>query len=324
MASRRNNRMARGFTLVELLVVIAIIGMLVALLLPAVQAAREAARRNSCVNNMKQIGLAVQTHHDVKKQFPMGRDGTVQKATSWAFQLLPYLEKANIYQSFDKNQEVTADANVTAMRTPVETYACPSRRTAAADRDFDNNDAPPDAKYRAAAALGDYAAVAGLDFMNGVISVAVNGPDSNLRPDLRPESTESGAIYSYSKVRAKDVTDGLSNTLGIGEKHKPQVPTNNNPDMLHYEQGDNAFMAGDSPKTIFAGTRFGAPGSTVSGIAQGPDDGANTKFGSEHNGLTHFVFLDGHVRGLKNEVDYQVFNAAGTIGGEEVVPADAL
>ena len=322
MRRPRNNRKVRGFTLVELLVVIAIIGMLVALLLPAVQAAREAARRNSCVNNMKQIGLAVQTHHDVKKQYPMGRDGTVQKATSWAFQLLPHLEMTNIYQAFNKTLDVTDPANATAMRTPVETYACPSRRTAAADRDFDNNDQPP--VVRAAATLGDYAAVAGLDYMNGVISTAVNGPDSDLRPDLRPESMESGAIYSYSKVRDKDVTDGLSNTIAIGEKHKPQVPTNNNPDMLHYEQGDNAFLAGDSPKTIFAGTRYGDANSTISGIAQGPDDPANTKFGSEHNGLTHFMFLDGHVKGLKNDVDYQVFNAAGTIGGEEIVPEDAL
>jgi prepilin-type N-terminal cleavage/methylation domain-containing protein len=324
MTSRRNNRMARGFTLVELLVVIAIIGMLVALLLPAVQAAREAARRNSCVNNLKQIGLAVQTHHDSKKQYPMGRDGTVQKATSWAFQLLPYLEKANVYQSLNKALEVADPANATAMRTPIDAYACPSRRTAAADRDFDNNDQPPAPEHRAAAALGDYAAVAGLDFMNGVVPIGVNGPDSDLRPDLRPESTESGAIYSYSKVRDKDVTDGLSNTVAVGEKHKPQTPANNNPDMLHYEQGDNAFLAGDSPKTIFAGTRYGGPGSTVSGIAQGPDDQANTKFGSEHNGLTHFMFLDGRVKGLKNDVDYQVFNAAGTIGGDEIVPEDAL
>ena len=64
--------------------------------------------------------------------------------------------------------------------------------------------------------------------------------------------------------------------------------------------------------------------SKVSGIAQGPEDGDNTKFGSEHNGLTHFMFLDGHIKALKNEVDYQVFNAAGTIGGDEMIPEDAL
>ena len=83
----------RGFTLVELLVVIAIIGVLVALLLPAVQAAREAARRNSCVNHLKQIGLAVQNYHDSLGQYPSGREAVDMRAVSWAFNLLPYLEQ---------------------------------------------------------------------------------------------------------------------------------------------------------------------------------------------------------------------------------------
>jgi prepilin-type N-terminal cleavage/methylation domain-containing protein len=308
-----SKRKRRAFTLVELLVVIAIIGSLIALLLPAVQAAREAARRNSCVNNLKQIGLAVQSHQDAAKQYPMGRDNTVQSSVSWAFRLLPYLEKTNIYQAFSKGHKVFDPENSVAMRTPVDTYACPSRRVAAADRDFDNNDQPP--IVRAAAALGDYAAVAGLEYMNGVVGVK-GGPDSGLRPDLRPDSAESGPIYSFSKIREKDVTDGLSNTAAVGEKHKPQNPENDNPEMHHYAQGDNAFLAGDSPRTIFAGTS--------DGIATGPDDGSNIKFGSEHNGITHFMFLDGHVRSLKNDIDYKVLNMVGTIGGEEVIPEDAL
>jgi hypothetical protein len=243
----------------------------------------------------------------------MGRDNTVQSSVSWAFRLLPYIEKANIFQAFDKSQRVDAAANATAMRSPVDIYACPSRRTAAANRDFDNNDQPP--LVRAAAALGDYAAVAGLDYMNGVIN-ATGGVDNGLRADTRPDVAKSGPIFSFSKTKEQYVTDGLSNTLCVGEKHKPQTPANNNPEMLHYEQGDNAFLAGDSPRTIFAGTN--------DGIATGPDDPSNVKFGSEHNGITHFMFLDGHIKGLKNDVDYQVLNAAGTIGGDEIIPEDAL
>jgi prepilin-type processing-associated H-X9-DG protein len=223
------------------------------------------------------------------------------------------MEKASQYQAFDKTQRVDADANATAMRTAVEVYACPTRRPAAADRDFDNNDLPP--LVRAAAALGDYAACAGKDYMNGVMAATGNS-DNGLKADTRPDSTESGPIYSFSKIREQHVTDGLSNTICIGEKHKPQNPVNPNPDMLHYEQGDNAFLAGDSPKTIFAGTS--------AGIAQGSDDPSNVKFGSEHNGITHFMFLDGHVKGLKNDIDFQVLNAAGTIGGDELLPEDAL
>jgi prepilin-type N-terminal cleavage/methylation domain-containing protein len=313
MASKVMNRKARGFTLVELLVVIAIIGSLVALLLPAVQAAREAARRNTCLNNLKQVGLAVQTHHDTQQQYPMGRDNTVQSSVSWAFRLLPYLEKNNIFAAFNKSVRVDDAANAPAMRTPVEVYACPSRRPAAADRDFDNNDQPP--LVRAAAALGDYAANAGKEYMNGVVN-ATGGVDNGLKADARPDPAETGPIYSFSKIKERMVTDGLSNTIAVGEKHKPQNPANPNPDMLHYEQGDNAFMAGDSPRTIFAGTS--------GGIATGPDDPSNTKFGSEHAGITHFMFLDGHVKALKNEIEYQVLEAAATIGGDEIVPEGAL
>ena len=132
-----------GFTLVELLVVIAIIGILIALLLPAIQAARESARRNECQNHLKQIGLAIQNYHDTQKAFPMGRERTDQFGVSWAFRLLPQMEEAAIYASRDKTKRVDDAANDAAMRTPIQVYACPSRRPAAADRNFDNNDTPP-------------------------------------------------------------------------------------------------------------------------------------------------------------------------------------
>ncbi len=314
MARTRLGRTARGFTLVELLVVIAIIGALVALLLPAIQAAREAARRNSCSSNLKQIGLAVQSHHDAQGYYPEGRNAFNQFGVSWAFRLLPYLEARNVYQAFAKGKEVFDNLNALAMRTPIDVYACPSRRPAAADRDFDNNDAAP--TVRAAAALGDYAACAGIDFMNGTTVVTAGSDAGALRPDYRAEPAESGAIFSFSRTKEQWVTDGLSNTLVVGDKHKPQTPDNNNPDMLHYEQGDTAFLAGDTPHTIFAGTN--------TGIATGPNDGARNKFGSEHADITQFVFLDGHVKSLPNSIDLKVFKLLGTIGDDEVIPDGAL
>ncbi len=122
-----NSRRQLGFTLVELLVVIAIIGTLVALLLPAIQAARESARRSQCSNNLKQVALATQMYHDANRQFPAGRIGTDEYTTSWAFHLLQYLEGGNVFRTWQRRVAPFAAANAAAMRTPVETFYCPSR-----------------------------------------------------------------------------------------------------------------------------------------------------------------------------------------------------
>src|SRR6188472_1794273 len=105
----------RAFTLVEVLVVIAIIGILVALLLPAIQAARESARRSQCMNNLKQMGLAVQLHVDSRKLLPTGRNATDQKSVSWAYYLLPYLEEKNIYDAYQSSYSVDDPQNARAM-----------------------------------------------------------------------------------------------------------------------------------------------------------------------------------------------------------------
>ena len=129
-----------GFTLVELLVVIAIIAILVALLLPAVNAAREAARRTQCTNNLKQIEIAVQLHHDALRLYPAGRTLTRQYGVSWAFQVLPYLEELALARAYQPDHRVDDPENSTAMRTAVNSFFCPSRRAPAADRDFDRVD----------------------------------------------------------------------------------------------------------------------------------------------------------------------------------------
>ena len=118
-----------GFTLIELLVVIAIIGILIALLLPAVQTAREEARRTRCANNLKQIGLAIELYEQQHEVYVTGRDTSTQWGVSWAFRLLPHLEQIAIYESFDYKQRVDSAANAYAMRTPVATFVCPSRRS---------------------------------------------------------------------------------------------------------------------------------------------------------------------------------------------------
>ena len=302
-------RIARaGFTLVELLVVIAIIGMLVALLLPAIQAARESGRRSQCQNNLKQIGLAVQSHHDTRKQFPMGRNRFDQLAVSWAFFLLPYMEETSIYNSWDSHARVDDPKNAPAMRTPIETYACPSRRRAAADRNFDNNNAPP--VVLASATLADYSANAGIQILTGMV-----GADENATVFGAYSRADSGPIFSGSHISARQVEDGLSNTFAIAERHLPPVPAGTPEEMEDFQIGDTAAIPGDTPHTTFR--------CTDKGLATGIDDTEREKFGSSHsNGTVNAVFLDGHVRGLQPDIELPVLKSLSTIGGGEIVQDD--
>jgi prepilin-type N-terminal cleavage/methylation domain-containing protein len=302
-------RIARtGFTLVEVLVVIAIIGILVAFLLPAVQAAREASRRSQCQNNLKQIGVAVQNHHDSRRAFPMGRNGMNQFAVSWAFFLLPYMEETAIYNSWNSKVEVFKPANEAAMRTPIETYACPSRRRAAADRNFDNNNSPPPADAIGVATLADYSANAGITLMTGMTNQESSGGVFGGYSRI-----VAGPIFSGSHIGARQVEDGLSKTIAIGERHLPPVPAGTPEDMKDYVIGDTAAIPGDTPHTTFR--------CAEDGLATSTDDPGREKFGSSHSGgIVECVFLDGHVAGLHRDMEVAVLKALSTIGGGEVAP----
>lgn len=303
MKSRGGERVG-GFTLVELLVVIAIIGVLVALLLPAIQAAREAARRSECSNHLKQIGLAIQMYHDTRQAYPMGRNSTNQKGTSWAFRILPQLEEQAIYDSYVEKDEVYLQSNSKAMRTAIETFVCPSRRRAIADRDFDNNDDPP--IERGVASAGDYAANAGHeedtnmesnDFKGGSIDIGLAGP-----------------IFSGSTINARRVIDGLSNTLAVGERHIPPVNPEWGEEKPHWEIGDTAFLAADAIQTILCGTEDGLAGSPDAPRER--DHRPDNRFGGPHSAIVQFVYLDGHVEGLAREIEKIPLMLKSSIGDE--------
>ena len=294
-----------GFTLVELLVVIAIIGTLAALLLPAIQAARESARRTQCVNNLKQIMVAEQMYHDSYGRYTMGRETHWQQGVSWAFHTLPYMEMNNVHDSFAKHLPVFDDENSLAMRTPVPVFYCPTRRGPAADRDFDNDDQP--SIKQDVAAGGDYAANAGLNFLFGTLP-----SDWTDTPDI---FAVVGPMFTFSKIKARQVTDGLSQTLAIGERHIPaEVETE--PGLEDHDKGDNAFFAADNPMTILAGTK--------DGLAADRYDTRNTLFGSEHNQIVHFVFLDGHVSAIDQSIDKFTLQRLSTIADGEVVERSNL
>jgi hypothetical protein len=292
---------------------------LVALLLPAIQAAREAARRSECSNNLKQIGLALDMHHDSHDLYPQGRNARSTIGVSWSFEILPYLEQTAIHDAYDPNQTVFHLNNARAMRSPVSAFYCPTRRAPAADRDFDNDDEKQEPPYRGVAAGGDYAGCAGLDHDFG-------------RNDEqgRPPENQGGALYSFSRIKDRHVSDGLSQSLAVGERHLPTL-FEQEPDeeLLHFAQGDTAFFAADNVMVVFRGTECGLAGGqtdTTNGSCDTnvPDDDANEKFGSEHAGIVQFVFLDGHVSSMNTDINVVTLQRLSTIADGNVVDIQDL
>jgi prepilin-type N-terminal cleavage/methylation domain-containing protein/prepilin-type processing-associated H-X9-DG protein len=204
------NQKRRGFTLIELLVVIAIIAVLIALLLPAVQSAREAARRASCVNNLKQMGLAIHNYNDAFSILPPGYiaasrfiDGATDTAPgwSWAAAILPQLDQSPLYASINVWLPVQAPANTTSVATLLSVYLCPS-------------DLLPGSTFQIGDGLGDVLATVGPSSYG-----ACTGSDAaDVALGLNNDGLGNGLFFRNSGVRLAYVTDGTSQTVMIMER----------------------------------------------------------------------------------------------------------
>jgi len=283
----------RAFTLIELLVVIAIIAVLIALLLPAVQAAREAARRASCVNNMKQIGIALHNYHDTHDALPPGyiyRQGYSAGGFGWAAMVLPQMEQRSVFNAINFDLPAWSAQNSTACNTKLSVYQCPT----------------------------DYTTTSG-DLEREGLHYARSSYVANFGPndlDLTPEDRR-GLFSRNSRTRFADVTDGLSQTLAAGERTNALFLTIIG-STDHYDL-----------ETVWPGAIKENPvddhGHTTlfqsAYLINSPDfDDRNSM--SFHSGGSNFLFADGSVKFLKLSINLRVYQALGTRAGGEVVGSD--
>jgi prepilin-type N-terminal cleavage/methylation domain-containing protein/prepilin-type processing-associated H-X9-DG protein len=291
-----------GFTLVELLVVIAIIGALVALLLPAVQTAREAARRMSCTNNLRQVGVAMENYCDVIKQYPPGRmgcDGNTaaihdctpsfmsrRPGTSGFCMILPQLEQQALYNQigFQKGavQPVMTVAEVNdvtgwrtpevdaAVRTRLKVFTCPSDFSEKLLGDF---------------AVGSYALCQGS-----------RGPSEMASQDTKHFNN---GIFNYkTRIRPAQVTDGSSNTIVAGEVYSGHLSTNPNRWAIGIRLSDS-MRSTENPVNTKPGTGLNF-------------NGHNGAFGSRHPTGANFVFADAHVVFVNDNISLPIYKALST------------
>ena len=320
----------RGFTLIELLVVIAIIAVLIALLLPAVQAAREAARRSQCINNLKQMGLALHNYHDAIGTFPMSYaarvpfvNGATDTAPGWGWgtMILPQLELSTVYNAANFGLAVESAQNSTVVRSIVSTYLCPS-------------DPMPGGPFAVANSSG--ATVAMMAPTSYAACVGNDLADSTT--GLNNDGIGNGVMFRNSGIRIAGITDGTSQTIVIGER---AWSINSGP---WAGVATNAVIsrgpANPCPRTgaayYLAATLVQAHCNVLNSITD-PDGGLDD-FSSRHPGGANVVFADGSVRFLKSVLGnlgqrsdgstiYSptslILQALGTRAGGEVVSADS-
>jgi len=303
-----------GFTLIELLVVIAIIAILIALLLPAVQQAREAARRTQCKNNLKQLGLALHNYHDVSNMFPPGYvlQGTAGSFGNWgwATYLLPYIEQGPLYNKLNPGNntmanclaDTTAGGGRQALTTPLTAFRCPSDTAPAL------NHGPPGA-----------AGEAEDGYMFGTVSLATsNYIGSNASRSLRNDSGSpgtngsigyaNGIFYRNSNIGIRDIIDGTSNTIVLGERAWQVDGTRVYAGVVFgIRSAAHAVDENDRGLMMIAGCGLIQINSIVNTTA-GTYAEHRRHFSSTHTGGAHFALGDGAVRFISENVDHDVAN----------------
>ena len=296
-----------GFTLIELLVVIAIIAILIALLVPAVQKVRAAAARTQCINNLKQLGLAMHSYESANKAFPPGRTTGVTniypRKHSWSAFILPSIEQGNVYNLYDVKLDWDDIKNYTAIRTQLAVFNCP---TTTGGQRFDTT-------ITAAPACGDYSAVSAIkDFVGINCFGLVNITD----PD---DPRVVGALRRDETTKIVRISDGTSNTIMIAEDAGRPAAYASNGKLADPKLGIPEKEGGWADP----GANFSIDGSNPDGTVPGGctmNCSNNSEMYGFHSGGACAVFCDGSVHFIRSNIDLCVLAALCTRAGNETVP----
>jgi len=340
--NRHNPR--RGFTLIELLVVIAIIAILIALLLPAVQQAREAARRSTCKNHLKQLGLALHNFHETYGHFPPGAQARVCpksiancttstdiNGTSWLVHILPQTEQAPLYNQYDFDSHYTAAANLRVGNQKVPIFYCPSGVDPDSERGRSSNTAERiDGFFNYST---HYYGIMGPNVLrNGTTNQTFNFNGTNytyvvgnsnsngaFATDgvLQQYQDRTGSITTKFLPRFRDILDGTSNVLLVGERSMTPPTRPFNPDWRSWVRG----QSGGSGTTKNIHYPINAPNfyRWVAGVGPNTINNFNDlPMGSNHPGGCHFLLGDGSVRFLSENINFGTYVVLSTRSAGEV------
>jgi prepilin-type processing-associated H-X9-DG protein/prepilin-type N-terminal cleavage/methylation domain-containing protein len=295
--SVRRFRLRAGITLVELLVVITIIGILVGLLLPAVQQARAAARRISCDNNLKQLGLGLLNYESAHRKLPAGylfKRGPQgnHSGFGWGAMILPYVEQSSVYNSLNFDVPLFADANASIRQSHLSVFLCPEDSVSA--HGFVEMG---DEKYAMASYVGSF------------------GP-----PDLDDTQEKRDGLFSRnSSTRIAEITDGLSNTIACGERENGPFRRGgvHGPHFSYETAWSGAIREISDPTDDHGHMVLFQTGHTPNSSYSDDRD-----VSAPHVGFANFLFADGSVRLIVESIDTSVYQSLSTRAGGEVTSQD--